>query len=875
MNEPGITATIIDRSQAASTANLDTSIKTLCCVYAECGPTELTYINNVSTFLKVYTPNGKIEPNLHPTIIYAYTLLQNADLYIKRIGKQYILPAVTSLGEKIFVSEDKIVSGNMLSLSENPKAETNYWIETGTHVYYTGAKAGVPSGKTQVQIDAAANIESLFFGLRGKVSFYEQSETSVEIGDKIIKKSDNIAYVNESISAGKYKVITNNGDMKENDYLFFGGYDYYLATLNSFPPVNAVNPIPINDPDMSGTMDSAVFLMRVLQDNPVNYQANLTLDCGNAITGTLAGGAVTGNTIVYTANKKETTPALTIDNKMYYSGSVEPSLGGATGVKLSGKDEIDTNEFLILLIDEFAKSTPIVISGTFSLLIYSGLSIQTNPQTNSLNVTYDPNTITYEYEFPLQKDNNKLVKHQNLSVSVNNYMYFIGQAPQTDKVKVKLSSEALSVSEFIELVYQKALASFKCNMVNGNILFIEPVESVSSDIAVNISPFGASSSAMFAVAQKFTSSVDRLKFSYVHKEDKKFDITITYADDTETYSMSFNPDDVDGYGRSMYYSADRFSNGNYKVIQINENGNYLPSFDSGLFGSSVGAAPFYADDIIAGITEVFENNSEILWDIVVDSGVVNQSLAKFISSESQKTDTNRNYQYYVSLPPEDTRISDVQSYVNSLGLNNFKASYLAAGYKTIIDGNTYILPGSALALTSFYTLSAGTGTLFCSGFGQNFGAVTADNIIQKFNEADRKTLLDSQVNTLKKVDSSPWFINNNLTSQNIQSLLSNINNVRMICVINNYVNSVIDQFIGLVNDVGTRKKVTEVINNILQFNIFNQSQYGPERWSVICDETNNTTQVLNNQQLAIDIEVLFKAQIKYINVYSIILPLGS
>ena len=893
--EPGVSASIIDKSQTVTTGDIDSSIKTLVCVYSESGTQDLTYVNNVTSFLNEYTANGRIEPGTHPTVIYAYTLLQSTSLYVKRVGRQYVFPAVTSLGESILVDKDGApVSGKKLTISSADQKPSNYWIETDTNVYYVGNQTGVPSGKTKVQVSQNANIQELFSNIRlfAPADVYESSDTTLVFSKDITGFSKGIAYVNKQENTGKYKIISADASKKMTpaDYLFFGGYDFYFATSTVSAPENSTNPVPIGNPDYSVDMHAVLFLQKVLEfDSTINSQINVKYNTDakqnieiSALKGIKLGAD--NKSLHMVANLTEDKPYVKIDTNILYSGSTEPAHTNETLVKLSEKDQILSNDFMILVWDYIKTNALVNVtldnSSRINLVVYSGISVQQS-KSATFNISYDPAAVVYTYDFPLESDNATLIVYDDLYVQVNNIIYFIGSLPGNvpkDLVRSRVSSKRLSISDFILEVQKNVLATFECNVVDGGILFLEEVKTglIESHLQASITPISYSSQALFCVAQRFTSDVSKLSFSYSAAESpNQFNVSTVYNGSPNEVMVSFNKGDVDGFGQTLYYDSERYANKYYKFVMLNPSGKTLQSFKSDVYGGEVKSAPFSSNDIIEGISDVFKNNSSILWDIVTDSGIASPEVARFISTQSTQEDINRNYQYYVSLPATYKKAKDISLYVQSLGLNNFKCSYLAAAFETVINGTTFTMPGSLLALLSFYNLSATSSTIYSPGFGQKYGAVSSSSIVQVFGEEDRKSLLDDKVNTVKRVDNNPYFINNNLTSQKISSLMSDINNVRMVCVINNNVNQVVDQFIGELNTELTRNKVKEVLSSLLNDNVFRECVFKPESINIICDSRNNTAQVLANNQLAIDIEVLFSATIKYIKVYSIILPLSS
>lgn len=165
---------------------------------------------------------------------------------------------------------------------------------------------------------------------------------------------------------------------------------------------------------------------------------------------------------------------------------------------------------------------------------------------------------------------------------------------------------------------------------------------------------------------------------------------------------------------------------------------------------------------------------------------------------------------------------------------------------------------------------------FAPVFSNVTGAVSMTNPVKLLGTTEREKLLSlgAPVNyvTFSQRDGIYYF-NNNLTHQISDNIMSEEQNRRLGNKISRDIKKIMKQFIGKYNTNSLREKVISVLNYYFSTNIMNQN-YPPDAYEIICNEVNNTAQVINSNQLALTVKVRMYRSIKYVIVVNEIYPLG-
>jgi hypothetical protein len=116
-------------------------------------------------------------------------------------------------------------------------------------------------------------------------------------------------------------------------------------------------------------------------------------------------------------------------------------------------------------------------------------------------------------------------------------------------------------------------------------------------------------------------------------------------------------------------------------------------------------------------------------------------------------------------------------------------------------------------------------------------------------------------------------MNDNRTHTRKINVMNEEMNVRMVNKIQRDVMLLVQRYKGMLNTVETRLDVVRVIDDYMNRYIMSQN-YRPVEYRLVCDETNNTADVINANKLAIELDVRIQGSIKFINILNKVFPLG-
>ena len=140
--------------------------------------------------------------------------------------------------------------------------------------------------------------------------------------------------------------------------------------------------------------------------------------------------------------------------------------------------------------------------------------------------------------------------------------------------------------------------------------------------------------------------------------------------------------------------------------------------------------------------------------------------------------------------------------------------------------------------------------------GPNFGVMSWEGLQgpdYSYSQEDRDVLEPFGVNVMVYVPRQGTYINSNQTAQqNPVTALSKINVRELVIYIQDQVEYVLRGFQWLTNNQTTRDNIKSSIESILQ-NI--QDNGGLYIYQVICDDTNNTSEVIDNEMLVVNINI--------------------
>jgi hypothetical protein len=156
-----------------------------------------------------------------------------------------------------------------------------------------------------------------------------------------------------------------------------------------------------------------------------------------------------------------------------------------------------------------------------------------------------------------------------------------------------------------------------------------------------------------------------------------------------------------------------------------------------------------------------------------------------------------------------------------------------------------------------------------AGLNRGVLPVLGQNVI--LNGTDIGTLYDANLNCVKKIPGAGFVMWGQKTAQLKKSALDRINVRRLLIYLENSIDPSLQGFLFESNTDKTRSRVFNVVDSFMKTV---EAGHGVTAYSVVCDDTNNTAQVIDNNQLNVDLYIQPTKVSEYIKLQTIITRTG-
>lgn len=215
----------------------------------------------------------------------------------------------------------------------------------------------------------------------------------------------------------------------------------------------------------------------------------------------------------------------------------------------------------------------------------------------------------------------------------------------------------------------------------------------------------------------------------------------------------------------------------------------------------------------------------------------------------------------------DIKDSESYGYVNP--------SYMAlyAGYSKVFDSynNKYVFLPNAIFGASLMARTDRVANPWSAPAGINRGILPVFDQKKIFTEFDIGELYERNINCVKFLRGIGFAMFGQKTAQLKNSALERINVRRLLLYIENNIENTLNQFLFENNTDKTRLRVYNIVEEFLR-QVY--SGGGLEGYKVVCDDTNNPSQVIDSNQLNVDIYVQPTQVIEYIKLSTVIARSG-
>lgn len=211
----------------------------------------------------------------------------------------------------------------------------------------------------------------------------------------------------------------------------------------------------------------------------------------------------------------------------------------------------------------------------------------------------------------------------------------------------------------------------------------------------------------------------------------------------------------------------------------------------------------------------------------------------------------------------DTAAQEIVNYVNFVG--NFNTSWggIYAPHVKIYDefnDREVLISPDSVAMRAILD-TASNYEIWYPPAGNRRGVVSALDAKVHLTDADQDLLYDNNVNPIVFDAGQGIKIWGQKTLYRTPSMLDRINTRMMLITIGPAIKELLHSFLFEFNDEGTRAIVRALIKTYMDGI---QARKGVEKYEIVCDETNNTPDRIDNHELVVDLLVCPKSSIEYI-----------
>jgi len=329
---------------------------------------------------------------------------------------------------------------------------------------------------------------------------------------------------------------------------------------------------------------------------------------------------------------------------------------------------------------------------------------------------------------------------------------------------------------------------------------------------------------------------------------------------------------------TLYYAKDNFGestyvedvvNGSSNYIQVFVNNNYMDAdpdaivipanvsaveVAGGQSGSYQGRVDVMYDDLIKA-WDLFKDRTQVNVTLLMNSGYVTKNNVSYQKKMLDIAEYRRDCFALLDAPLTEVEVEDLADWrKNTLAANTYRGAVSAPWIKTYdsVQGRANF----AMCPSAYIAKLMGANNPWIAPAGLNRGVLSAATVsptglTKYYNDIEGGNLYtDNQINCIIRNPAAGYVNWGQRTLQQKPSALDRINVARTVIYIETMLRDAAKWHVFNNNTSYERMQIT------LQFSTFLDtilSSDGIQRYSVICDESNNTPDVIANNQMRIDI----------------------
>ena len=426
-----------------------------------------------------------------------------------------------------------------------------------------------------------------------------------------------------------------------------------------------------------------------------------------------------------------------------------------------------------------------------------------------------------------------------------------------------------------------------------------------------------SSSSLAAAGSLLSGSIDNVRWevSSVNNNAGTFNILVRRGDDTtkskvilESFNVSIDPESdlyiekvigtqfktynsVEGYievvgeypNRSNYVRVSAVSP---VVGYVASSSGSLPSRQSGSFSGATGivspSAKFFNDasgSAPQGVTsnsydiaiDLLTNKDEYQFNVVAVPGLTIEDNAATIARVVSLAEDRGDAIAVVDPTPFKSLIVDVTTAASGVD-SSFAAAYWPWVQVLSATSKNVWVPASTI-IPAVYALNDRVAAPWFAPAGLVRGGVPG--VIQaerKLTKANRDTLYDNKVNPIATFPGQGITVLGQKTLQSAPTALDRVNVRRLIIELKEFVNNVSRGLLFEQNTIATRNRFLSAVNPYLESVVQRQGLFA---YNVVMDDTNNTPEVIDRNQLVGQIYIQPTKTVEFIVIDFVVQPTGA
>lgn len=351
-----------------------------------------------------------------------------------------------------------------------------------------------------------------------------------------------------------------------------------------------------------------------------------------------------------------------------------------------------------------------------------------------------------------------------------------------------------------------------------------------------------------------------------------FTVTVVYNGVTvETWTVSRTTTAKDGFGRSKYLEDVINNQSTYiRVVDTTNVGPHVAMTSSALVGG--------ADDTVAP-TDAMINTA---WDFFAVKENVEVSLlinAGWAAVTVQQkmialAEARKDCFAILDIPYATNTVATMVTYVSTTLNANTSYAAIYAGWPYVYDqyNDKFLYVPSSGYVAAVYANTADVSEVWFAPAGVRRGVINVLGVSKVFSEGDRDTLYTAKINPIQNFTGEGIQVYGQKTLQTAASALDRVN-VRLLMIsLEKSLEKSLRPFVFEFNDQFTRDNITSIIDTFMD-DI--KTRRGVYDYLVVCDESNNTSAVIDQNKLIVDLFVKPTRVAEFVQLNAIISATGA